>query len=153
MPRRWIWRSSLWRLCWAGMSKLLGALILCVVAIAKPLDRSVVLKKDEVYRGELWLGKFKKPVFFRWTLYKQGGLVVHLNLNRFPYQFILYPDFQRDSFRIAVFKEIAVGAPQSSDEGFTPPFFMLSLRKFDPKKEVATLHVRASKQLKWVEQP
>ncbi|WP_233708161.1 hypothetical protein [Helicobacter bizzozeronii] len=135
------------------MNRLLVALLLCAGVFAKPLDKTLQLKKDEVYGGELQLGKFKKPVFFRWTLYKDQGLVVHLNINHFPYQFILYPDFQRDSFRVAVFKERG-GASSSEVEGdHTPPFLMLSFKKFDTQKEIATLRLRASNQLKWVERP
>ncbi len=120
--------------------------------MAKSLDKLLDLKKDQVYRGELQLGKFKKPLSLRWTLYKDGGLVVHLKCNNFPYQFILYPDFQRDTFRLDLFKEV-VQAHTSQSVDPTPPYFALTFKKFDSTNQHAHLRVRASAKLKWIEQP
>ncbi|WP_235852988.1 MULTISPECIES: hypothetical protein [Helicobacter] len=120
--------------------------------MAKSLDKLLDLKKDQVYRGELQLGTFKKPLSLRWTLFKDGGLVVHLKCNNFPYQFILYLDFQRDTFRLDLFKEVAQSHTSEGTDP-TPPYFALSFKKFDSAQQVATLRVRASEKLKWIEQP
>ncbi|WP_104749522.1 hypothetical protein [Helicobacter cynogastricus] len=127
-------------------------IVLAQMAMAKSLDKILDLKKDQIYRGELQLGKFKKPLSLRWTLFKDGGLVVLLKCNGFPYQFILYPDFQRDTFRLDLFKEVI---QTQSSEGIdpTPPYFALTFKKFDIHNEQASLRVRASDKLKWIEQP
>ncbi|WP_121021967.1 hypothetical protein [Helicobacter vulpis] len=127
-------------------------IVLCEIAMAKSLDKLLNLKKDQVYKGELQLGKFKKPLSLRWTLFKDGGLVVHLKCNNFPYQFILYPDFQRDTFRLDLFKE-AIQSHMSQSADPTPPYFALTFKKFDSASQQASLRVRASSKLKWIEQP
>ncbi|WP_104696306.1 hypothetical protein [Helicobacter salomonis] len=135
------------------MSRLFVVLIvLCGIAMAKSLDEILELKKDQVYKGELQLGKFKKTLSLRWTLFKDGGLVVHLKCNDFPYQFILYPDFQRDTFRLDLFKEV-VQSHTSESVDPTPPYFALTFKKFDSAQDRASLRVRASPKLMWIEQP
>ncbi|WP_104689475.1 hypothetical protein [Helicobacter felis] len=127
-------------------------IILTQMAIAKSLDKILELKKDQVYKGELQLGKFKKPLSLRWTLFKDSGLVVHLKCNHFPYQFILYPDFQRDTFRLDLFKEVAQSHTSEGADP-NPPYFALTFKKFDSAHDQASLRVRASDKLKWIEQP
>ncbi|WP_053944922.1 hypothetical protein [Helicobacter ailurogastricus] len=128
----------------------LWLVLLPVALLSKPLDRTLTLKKDEVFSGELQLGKFKKPLSLRWTLFKDHGLVVHLKLNRFPYQFILYKDFQRNTFRADIFKEGNTAHKEGTDI-HEHPYFLVTFKDFDSKNSVATLKVKASQQLKWIE--
>ncbi|WP_163534035.1 hypothetical protein [Helicobacter suis] len=127
------------------MSRLLLVLCCTPLLFCKSLDQRITLKKDQTFSGTLQLQNFKKPLSVRWTLYKDKGLVVHLHFNQFPYQFILYKDFQRNSFRKEIFKE---GQLHSTDK--TPLFFLITFKNFDSKEESATLHVRASKKLLWL---
>ncbi|BCZ17741.1 Hypothetical protein NHP190003_10230 [Helicobacter sp. NHP19-003] len=124
-------------------------LLLAPMVFAKPLDRTLTLKKDEVFSGELRLGKIKKPLSLRWTLFKDHGLVVHLKLNHFPYQFILYQDFQRSTFRADIFKENS--AAQESSGKYEHPYFLVTFKNFNDKEGVAALKVKASPNLVWVE--
>ncbi|BEG56517.1 hypothetical protein NHP21005_02050 [Helicobacter sp. NHP21005] len=129
-------------------------LLLASILSTKPLDRTLTLKKDEVFSGELRLGKIKKPLSLRWTLFKDHGLVVHLNLNHFPYQFILYKDFQRNTFRADIFKETTPPQEVANNEGannLERPYFLVTFKNFDMQRGVAALKVKASPQLKWIE--
>ncbi|BDQ27545.1 hypothetical protein ASB1_12210 [Helicobacter heilmannii] len=74
-------------------------LLLAPMLFTKPLERTLALKKDETFSGKLRLGKIKKPLSLRWTLFKDHGLVVHLNINRFPI----------NSFYIKIFGATALG--------------------------------------------
>ncbi|BCZ18711.1 hypothetical protein NHP190012_03530 [Helicobacter sp. NHP19-012] len=124
-------------------------LLLAPILYAKPLDRTLTLKKDEVFSGKLQLNKFKKPLSLRWTLFKDHGLVVHLKLNHFPYQFILYKDLQRNTFRADIFKENS--AEQKISGNYEHPYFLVTFKNFNDKEGAATLRVKASSQLKWIE--
>ncbi len=121
--------------------------MLCCASLlfCKSLNQRITLKKDQTFSGTLQLQKFKKPLSVRWTLYKDKGLVVHLHFNQFPYQFILYKDFQRNSFRKEIFKEEQI----STDK--TPLFFLITFKNFDNKEESATLYLRASEKLQWLQ--
>ncbi|WP_104705728.1 hypothetical protein [Helicobacter suis] len=127
------------------MSRLLLVLCCASLLFCKSLNQRITLKKDQTFSGTLQLQKFKKPLSVRWTLYKDKGLVVHLHFNQFPYQFILYKDFQRNSFRKEIFKEKQI----STDK--TPLFFLITFKNFDNKEESATLYLRASEKLQWLQ--
>ncbi|CRF45324.1 hypothetical protein [Helicobacter heilmannii] len=124
-------------------------LLLAPMLFTKPLERTLALKKDETFSGKLRLGKIKKPLSLRWTLFKDHGLVVHLNINRFPYQFILYKDFRRNSFRADIFKESSV--TQESSSNYEHPYFLITFKDFNAQEGTATLKVKASPNLTWIE--
>ncbi|MDO7253585.1 hypothetical protein [Helicobacter cappadocius] len=98
-------------------------------------SENIVLKKDEVYSGVIYEGHLEKPLFFRWTLYKNHGLVVYLNYDKFPYQFILYQDYQRETFKLLLFgKNVA--------NSFS--YLYLSFKDFDEKNNTASLWLGVS---------
>lgn len=51
-----------------------------------------ILKKDEVKIINLFVENSRKILAFRWTLYKDRGLVMHLTYDRNPHQFHLYKE-------------------------------------------------------------
>ena len=58
-----------------------------------------------------------KPLYFRWTLYINKGLVMHYGYDGFPYQNILYKEYKRDSFKIAL--------KQRADDHLEAPYLMV----------------------------
>jgi len=58
------------------------------------------LKKDEISAYKIYDKVREKDFFFRWTLYINSGLVVLANYDKFPHQYILYKDYNRNSFLI-----------------------------------------------------
>lgn len=60
----------------------------------------IKLKKDEFYEKVIEDGVRKKRFYFRWTLFKNEGLVVHLNYDGFNHQFILYKHYGLNSFKL-----------------------------------------------------
>ncbi|PAF53338.1 hypothetical protein BKH42_06360 [Helicobacter sp. 13S00482-2] len=121
------------------MNKIFIFITLSVLLFAKaPIwntSENIILKKDEVYSGILYQGYLKKPLFFRWTLYKNKGLVVYLNYDKFPYQFILYRDYQRESFKLEL---------SQKDVGNDFSYLYLSFKDFDEKKNTASLWLGVS---------
>lgn len=95
-------------------------------------ERFVELKKDEFYVLTLQADDSQKTLFFRWTLLKNEGLVVHLNYDSFPHQFILYQDYQRTCYEIPLWK---------ADQRYytREPFFMLCFKDYHRANKIATL--------------
>ncbi|MCI5969484.1 hypothetical protein [Helicobacter sp.] len=95
-------------------------------------QKFIELKKDEFYVLTLQADATQKTLFFRWTLLKNKGLVVHLNYDSFPHQFILYQDYQRACYEIPLWK--------AEQRYYTrEPFFMLCFKDYHRAKKIATL--------------
>lgn len=71
------------------------------------------LKKDEfaIYDVD------DKPLYFRWTLFINRGLVMHYAYDGFPYQNVLYREYKRDAFRIPL--------KQRPDDHMEAPYLMV----------------------------
>lgn len=76
-------------------------------------EERLSLAKDEyaVYEA---LGK---PLYFRWTLYINKGLVMHYGFDGFPYQNVLYDDYKRNAYKIRL--------KQRLDDHGEPPYIMV----------------------------
>lgn len=100
---------------------------------AKPawdMQEQLSLKKDEIYTQEFLLSGVPKTLKLYWTLYKNYGLVVHLQYDRFPYQFVLYTDYKRKSFTLPL--------SQGQDIDKTA-YLLLSFQDFDEQEKIAQL--------------
>lgn len=92
-------------------------------------EENLVLKKDEIYQKSFQIAGVQKELKFYWTLYKNYGLVVNLKYDKFPYQFILYTDYARKSFKI----------PLSRAGDIRDIEVFLSFLKYDYESKEATL--------------
>lgn len=91
----------------------------------------VELKKDEILQIELTPKQGKQKILtYRWTLHKDGGLVVILRYDGFVKQFVLYPNYQVDKFKVFLYPET---------ETYMKPFFLLKFLDFDRRKNIAKL--------------
>lgn len=100
---------------------------------AKPIwdiQEQLSLRKDEIYTQDFALSGVPKTLKLYWTLYKNYGLVVHLQYDKFPYQFVLYTDYKRKSFTLPL--------SQGQDIDKTA-YLLLSFRDFDEQEKVANL--------------
>ncbi|OBV29622.1 hypothetical protein BKN38_01640 [Helicobacter sp. CLO-3] len=88
------------------------------------------LSKDEVYETSFTIEGMQKDLRLYWTLYKNYGLVVNLKYDKFPYQFVLYTDYKRKSFKIPLSK----GGDIDKDA-----YALVSFREFDDKAKRASL--------------
>jgi len=88
---------------------------------------NITLKKDEVSTFQIFDPIRVKNFTFRWTLYINKGLVVLAHFDKYPYQFMLYKDYNRDSFRIKLQKKRS--------------FLMVEFYEFDEKKQEAKFRI------------
>ena len=95
------------------------------------------LKKDEI--ATIQVNKEQNKIKnsglfrFRWTLYKNEGLVVLTNYEGFPYQYVLYRKRGRDLIRQIIDKK--------PPKAWLLPYMLLKFEDFDEKKEIATIGV------------
>ncbi|WP_233704040.1 hypothetical protein [Helicobacter mesocricetorum] len=95
-------------------------------------EKFLELQKDEFYLLNLQVNEAQKTLYFRWTLLKNNGLVMHLNYDYFPHQFILYQDYKRNCYTLPLLKaEQKYYAPE--------PFFMLCFKDYHRGQKIATL--------------
>ncbi|MDE5591422.1 MAG: hypothetical protein K2I63_00475 [Helicobacter sp.] len=90
------------------------------------------LPKDEFYLLDLKAGENTKTLYFRWTLLKNGGLVMHLNYDHFPHQFVLYQDYQKNCYTVPLLSA-------EEKDHMQEPFFMLCFKDYHRSKKIATL--------------
>ena len=91
--------------------------------------KKISLKKDEKKNILVKYGSKKKLFMFRWTLFTNGGLVIHRSYDTIVSQNILYLRHQNQSFRIEL-------KPRGADT-FSVPYLLLKFKKFDSIKKEA----------------
>ncbi len=94
-------------------------------------NEKVVLKKDKFYTAWVYRDKdskkeYKKILYFRWTLFHNNILTMHLNLEKFNHQFVLKEDMFQHSFKLDIF---------DSSYGIENPFLLIMFDSFDVKKK------------------
>jgi len=95
---------------------------------------SFALKKDQIQHIEIVersSGQIHK-LAFRWTLYINGGLVMHISYDNRRFQPVLYLIYHRDSFKFDLF-------PKPKDALYKPfetPYALLVFKAYDEKKKV-----------------
>jgi hypothetical protein len=93
------------------------------------VKKKITLKKDETKNMLVRYGAKKKLFSFRWTLFINGGLVIHRSYDTIVSQNILYLRHQNQSFRVEL-------KPRGAD-AFNVPYLLLKFKKFDRKKNEA----------------
>ncbi|WP_457592215.1 hypothetical protein [Hydrogenimonas sp.] len=93
------------------------------------------LEKDQKQTIEIHEGKRIHRLTFRWTLYKNGGLVMHVNYDKHSYQPLLYARYRLDSYKIDLFPK----ADDASRQNFETPYALIAFKAFDGKKRRAAL--------------
>lgn len=87
------------------MKNVVLSLIFSVISVslanAQQLLGEVELGKDEIKVLNVISSKTSKILVFRWTLYKDNGLVIHINYDKFPHQSVLYKD-NLNSYKVSL---------------------------------------------------
>ncbi|MBL0707613.1 MAG: hypothetical protein JJW00_01020 [Sulfurimonas sp.] len=109
---------------------LLFALSLSVIHAEEFRDVvTISLKKDELKKILVKYGAISKLLKFRWTLYKNDGLVIHRSYDRVVAQNILYLEYASNSF-------IVVLKPRGT-KYYKAPYMLVKFKEFDFEKEEA----------------
>lgn len=93
------------------------------------LIKKINLKKDETKEILVKYASNKRLFKFRWTLYQNGGLVIHRSYDKFVAQNVLYLRHQNQSFRLKL-KSRGVDA-------YNVPYLLVKFKAFDLKKREA----------------
>ena len=94
----------------------------------------IKLKKDAFYTAWIYKDRgsnkeYKKILYFRWTLFHNEVLIMHLNLEKFNHQFTLKQEVFLDSFKLDIF---------DSYLGSNNPFLFIKFISFDKKTSEVT---------------
>ncbi|MDE6886693.1 MAG: hypothetical protein K2P17_06620 [Helicobacteraceae bacterium] len=112
------------------MKKIILLIFFAISILNAELIEEIILKKDEVKSLDLFVENVKKTLTFRWTLYKDRGLVMHLNYDRTPHQFILYKEsLAKNSYKIYL---SSINSTQSEN-----PYIRIYFIDFDDNKKEA----------------
>ncbi len=93
----------------------------------------ISLKKDEQTKIFVKYASKKKILKFRWTLFKNGGLVIHRSYDRAVSQNILYLRNKNQNFRVDL---ISRGA-----SFYNVPYLLVKFKEFDYEKNEAVFEV------------
>jgi hypothetical protein len=108
------------------MSKILISLILFInISYAQnwSFTKEMTLHKDQFYVVYITRDNIRKLFYFRWTLNKNHGVVVHLSYDRFRHQFLMYKDHFKDIYQLELY-------PKDPRE-YRPPYLMLKYDGFN----------------------
>jgi len=84
------------------------------------IDDTIYLQKDYPVIYKIYYNGKTYKLKFRWTLYKNNGLVMIYNYNNFPYQNVLYKTHQLNGFKKFI----------SINDSVKSPYFMIYFRDF-----------------------
>jgi len=98
--------------------------------------KKISLKKDETKKILVKYDNKKKLFTFRWTLYKNNGLIIHRSYDSIVAQNILYLRYQNQSFRFDL-------KPKGADY-YNVPYILIQFKKFDFKKREALFELLLS---------
>jgi len=84
------------------------------------IDDVIYLKKDYPAIYTIFYNNKSYVLKFRWTLYKNDGLVMLYNYQNHPFQNILYKNYQLNNYKIKI----------NSEDNINSPYLMLFFRDF-----------------------
>jgi len=89
------------------------------------------LKKDEQKKFLVKYQEFIKLFELRWTLYKNGGLIIHRSYDKIISQNILYKRYKNNSFRLKL--------KSSKSSNRNEAYLLVKFEEFDFKTDEAVL--------------
>ena len=97
-----------------------------------------VLKKDQLQHVRIHANHRTHRLAFRWTLFVNGGLVMHVTYDGHRFQPLLYADYKRDAFRVDLYAKPNDASPLQYE---TPHAFLI-FRKFDEAAKKAEIELK-----------
>lgn len=98
--------------------------------------KEILLKKDEQTKILVKYDNREKVLKLRWTLYKNGGLVVFRSYDTVVAQNILYLRYENQSFRVDL--------KPSSPGFYTKPYLLIRFKEFNHETSEANLELLLS---------
>lgn len=94
----------------------------------------IKLKKDEQKKILVKYENFIKTFEFRWTLYKNGGLVILRSYDKIVAQNILYKRYKNNSFRLEL-------KSRGKSKRYNVPYLLVKFEDFNFKTSEATFKI------------
>jgi hypothetical protein len=94
----------------------------------------IKLKKDEQKKILVKYENFEKLFEFRWTLYKNGGLIVHRSYDKIISQNILYKRYKNNFFRLEL-------KSRGKSKSYSVPYLLVKFDEFDFQKDEAIFKI------------
>ena len=91
------------------------------------------LAKDQLYSLSVDDLELKKRLVFRWTLFHNNGLVLLVNYDGHPHQYVLYERYQENTVRLKIARKAGYTAHA--------PFLLLVFKEFDYKERKAKFEI------------
>ncbi len=95
--------------------------------------KRIELKKDEIKEITVKYEHYEKPFKFRWTLYKNEGLVMFYSYGTKVMQNILYLNTKNQSFKVYLKTKGA--------DFYEVPYFLVKFKEFNFKKHQAVFEL------------
>jgi len=96
-------------------------------------NEEISLKKDEQKKILVKYDNKEKIFKFRWTLYKNGGLVVFRSYDRVVAQNVLYLRNKNQSFRVEL--------KTRGTDFYNTPYLLVKFKEFDQKSKKALFEI------------
>lgn len=109
-------------------------LFFCTMYALAPIwawEKDLSLEKEQIYKANFSVGAVQKELEFRWTLYKNYGLILHIRYDKFNHQVLLYTDYQRNAYKISLGR----GSSAQKDN----PHLIMYFKEFADKDKKAHL--------------
>ena len=103
----------------------------------------ISLKKDEQTKILVKYNSQERLLKFRWTLFTNGGLVIHRSYDRAVSQNILYLNHKNQSFRVEL-------KPRGADF-YNVPYMLVKFKEFDYEKKEAHIEIFLSDERSQIE--
>jgi hypothetical protein len=94
----------------------------------------IKLKKDEQKKILVKYENFEKLFEFRWTLYKNGGLIIHRSYDKIVAQNVLYKRYKNNFFRLEL-------KSRGKSKSFSAPYLLVKFEEFDFQKSEAVFKI------------
>jgi len=108
-------------------------LVLFLQAAETSFTKEISLKKDQYQQIVVKEEADIRVLNFRWTLYAGDGLVMHLNYNGMPHQFILFKNYKKDTYKVRLLPKISAYRRE--------PYLYLIFKKYDFENKKAIFEI------------
>jgi len=107
------------------------------------IKKKITLKKDEQKKILVKYGTSERLFKFRWTLYKNSGLVIHRSYDQIIAQNILYKENKHRYFRLEL--------KSKGSDFYDTPYFLVKFKEFDFKTKEAVFMLLLSDRKEQIE--
>ncbi len=103
------------------------------IALDYKQTNRIVLEKDEEKKVLVNYDEFSKLFKFRWTLFKNGGLVIHRSYDKVISQNVLYTRYKNNFIKLRL--------KSSGANNYEAPYLLVKFKEFDYQTNKAVIEL------------